>query len=360
MNFGPRHYVPVLKLKRAEKAALGFLAETITTHVTPLLEIVEMPKDTPSGKSKALDRHLTNAFRRLKESVLPLKRYFLDAREIAAVGAVGAERAIEEAVQLGVPFTPVTGISRTADITASLIRVAQNGLAIRLTRSEFENRMVRQRLPVFLATNNLERSAVDLIIDVGTVDQMIPAGVASMMRTFVAEVPHPTEWRTLSIVGCAFPKSMGVVKSDSHKIVDRSEWLAWRDDLYAHRADLSRLPTFGDCGIQRPEGVEGLDFRVIPIAGALRYANDDGWLLVKGHSRERTPLARQLPLLARKLVEGGLKAHFAGGDHCEGCGGAVECAAGAKGFGTPEAWRRLGTIHHITNTVLQIQSLSWP
>jgi hypothetical protein len=360
VNFGPRHYVPVLKLKRAEKAALGLLAETITTHVTPLLEIVEMPKGTPSGKSKALDRHLTNAFRRLKESVLPFKRYFLDAREIAAVGAVGAERAFEEAVQLGVPFTPVTGISRTTDIAASLLRVAKNGIAIRLTRSEFENRLVRRLLPEFLTTNRLEPSAVDLIIDIGAVDQMIPAGVASMMRTFVADVPHPAEWRTLSVVGCAFPKSMGVVKTDSHKIVDRSEWLAWRDDLHTHRADLTRLPTFGDCGIQRPEGVEGLDFRFIPIAGALRYANDDGWLLVKGHSRERTPLAKQLPLLARKLVDGGLRAYFAGEDHCEGCGGAVECAAGAKGFVTLEAWRRLGTAHHITNTVLQIQSLSWP
>ena len=63
--------MPVLKLKRAEKASLGLLAETITTHVTPLLEIVEMPKGTPSGKSKALERHLTNAFRRLKEGDIP-------------------------------------------------------------------------------------------------------------------------------------------------------------------------------------------------------------------------------------------------------------------------------------------------
>ena len=41
MTFGPRHYVPVLKVKRGEKTALQSVALDLRAEITPLLEIVE-------------------------------------------------------------------------------------------------------------------------------------------------------------------------------------------------------------------------------------------------------------------------------------------------------------------------------
>jgi len=359
MTFGPSHYVPVLKLSLAEKAALSLLSSRIAAHMTPFLEIVEIPKPTGSGQPRSLAEHVRISLKELEEVVRGFKRCFLDAKEIAASGPTGAHQVFAGAMQLGVRFTPVTGLSRNMDVSAALAH-PQDGIALRLTRAEFESGIVRKKLAAFPDVHGLAPAQVDLIIDMGDVSQMIPVGVANMARGFLTDVASPKAWRTLSLVGCAFPKSMGVVVSDSHKSVERSEWLAWRDILYADRNKLIRMPTFGDRSIQPPERIEGLDFRKIQYAAAIRYTEDKEWLLIKGHSKSITPLAAQLPVLARKLVSGSLKGHFAGVSHCQGCVGAAQAAAGAPRFGSLGVWRRLGTVHHITNTVSQIRTLSWP
>ena len=52
MNFGPDHYVPVLKAKRGEKAALLRLAPVLQSRIIPLLEIVRPPPPSrPDRKS---------------------------------------------------------------------------------------------------------------------------------------------------------------------------------------------------------------------------------------------------------------------------------------------------------------------
>ena len=56
MTFGPDHYVPVLKIKRGEKAALQLVAPFLQEKMTPLLEVVER-------KGGAIGNHLDKAFK---------------------------------------------------------------------------------------------------------------------------------------------------------------------------------------------------------------------------------------------------------------------------------------------------------
>lgn len=70
MTFDARHYVPVLKAKRAEKMALSLLPSSVCAAVTPLLEIVER-KERPLGK------HLDTAFRGAATSVRRFERCFI-------------------------------------------------------------------------------------------------------------------------------------------------------------------------------------------------------------------------------------------------------------------------------------------
>lgn len=109
MIFGPEHYVPVLKIKRGEKAALRSLDSKLCRRITPLLEVVERKDD----KAPTIDAHLTTAFKDLAESVRLFPRCFLDAREIASDGPTGANEVFQRATDEGIVFTPVTGISRT-------------------------------------------------------------------------------------------------------------------------------------------------------------------------------------------------------------------------------------------------------
>ncbi len=352
MTFGPHHYVPVLKVKRGEKAALGQLKAGHTARITPMLEIVER-------KDKALDKHLDTAFSGLARSVGAFARCFLDAGEIAHDGQAAAEEVFQRASSSGMSFAPVTGVSRAADVQAAL-RHRAGGLVLRLSRAEFEDGNLSRSLDRFMTRHGLARREVDLVIDLGPVEDMIVDGVVALTRAFLREVPAHGEWRTFTLSACAFPLSMAIVGKHSHESIERTEWRAWMDHLYADRAALPRLPSFSDCAIQHPSGVEGFDPKIMAVSAAVRYAQTSDWLLIKGESTRAVLPSVQFPELAKRLVYGQLKARFAGLSHCAGCGGIKRAADGADGFGSAEVWRKLGTIHHISTVIDGLAALAWP
>lgn len=352
MTFGPRDYVPVLKVKRGEKGALRSLADGVVEHITPLLEIVER-------RGSALEAHVETAFSNLAASVSRFSRCFLDARELAPDGEVAARIVFERASSEGIVFSPVTGLTHRADVTAALAQ-RRHGLALRLTRPEFESGALSLELPAFLVRHRIEPEEIDLILDLGAVDDMIAEGISALAAAFLTAVGDHPRWRTFTISASAFPLSMQIVDRNSHEMVERAEWMSWRDSLYARRTDIGRLPTFGDCCIQHPRGVEGFDPRMMQVSASIRYTWRDRWLLIKGESTRRTLPSVQFPTLAAQLVRGVHRGHFYGPDHCEGCRLIEASADGEPGLGSAEAWRRLGTIHHITTVAEQIDGLPWP
>ena len=120
------------------------------------------------------------------------------------------------------------------------------------------------------------------------------------------------------------------------------------------------MPAYSDCGIQHPKGVEGFNPQTMAASAAIRYALEKEWLLIKGESPKRRPPSEQFPELARRLVQGPLRSDFAGIGHCAGCAAMKAAADGAPRLGSLEAWRRLGTIHHITLVAEQLAALPWP
>ena len=352
MTFGPNHYVPVLKVKRGEKAALRQIASGVRTRITPLLEIVERRPE------KSITAHLATSFRDLAASVTGYPRCFLDLREIESDGTHAADEVFRYAAATGLAFTPVTGISRSADLAAALNH-KKRGLALRLTRSEFESGGLTAKIKSFIAHHKLSPTQVDLIVDVGAVENMISLGVSTLTNDFLAAVPHHNSWRTLTVSASAFPVSMGGVIRHSHDFAERVDWIAWRDNLHGRRAALTRLPTFSDCAIQHPRGVEGFDPRTMQVPAAIRYTRNDNWLLLKGESTRTTPPSVQFPDLAVRLVYGVLKNCYLGPQHCVGCASIKDAADGAPGYGSAEAWRRLGTIHHLSHVMMGLGSLPW-
>ena len=355
MTFGSHHYVPVLKVKRGEKTALRSISRSAQQRITPLLEIVERKADT----SPSVDAHLNTAFKDLADSVRPYSRSFLDAREIAGDGPAAAAEVFRRAAAAGIVFAPVTGISRSVDTSAALSH-RTHGLVVRLTRVEFEAGGLAANLRAFMSRHSLAPEESDLVIDLGPVDDMVTDGVVALTNAFMADVPDQTRWRTFTVSACAFPTGMGGIDPHSHHLVERADWVAWRNNLHSQRSTLPRLPTFSDCVIQHPRGVEGFNPRIMQVSASIRYTMVDKWLLLKGGSTRITPPTTQFPALATLLVYGHLQPHFAGQGHCDGCASMKASADGASGLGSAEVWRRLGTIHHITTAVEQLGLLPWP
>ena len=352
MSFGPNHYVPVLKVKRGEKASLKAL-EPFHSRITPLMEIVERKESI----SPTVGDHLNTSFKNLAESLQLYPMCFLDLREIAPDGASAAATAFQRAKDEGIAFVPVTGVTRNVDVSAAMEH-REHGLALRVTRSEFESGSLPRGINRFLTRYSLAPEEIDLIVDLGAVDEMIPIGVMALTDLFLRDIPHYIQWRTLTLSACAFPKSMGVVDRNSHAFIVRSDWMAWRDGLYANRAGIDRLPTYSDCVIQHPKGVEGFDPIIMQVSASIRYTLEEHWLLVKGESTRRTPPSIQFPSLASQLVYGILRGRFAGQNHCSGCSSIEDSANGAPRLGSADVWRRIGTIHHIKSVIDQLNVLS--
>ncbi len=351
MTFGPHHYMPVLKVKRGEKAALQAISETFLPRITPLLEIVER-------KDKGVREHLNTAFKGLASSVRPYQRCFIDTRELAPDGTSAAAEVFQMATTEGIEFTPVTGISRTADVEA-VMNNRSNGIGLRLTRSEFEGGNLVPDLLAFMEHHALDAGEIDLIVDLGDVSDFVFHGVSALTHAFLAELPNHRDWRTITLSACGFPPGIGRVGRNSHALLDRVDWVSWRDSLHARRADLPRLPAYSDYAIQNTAGVEGFDPQYMPVSASVRYASSDEWLIIKGESNKITPLKEQFPRLAELLVRGGLRSHFHGEDHCTGCESVMASANGADRLGSSDVWRRLGTIHHITSVIEQLDALPW-
>lgn len=93
-------------------------------------------------------------------------------------------------------------------------------------------------------------------------------------------------------------------------------------------------------------------------SATVRYALSDSWLLIKGESTKNLRPSLQFPSLAKQLVYGYLRDHFRGPAHCGGCASVKAAADGRTGLGSPEAWRRIGTVHHITEVTQALRSPS--
>ena len=146
----------------------------------------------------------------------------LDVRELEPDGMLAAANAFTRASTAGIAFTPVTGISRTVDVAPAIACGQTSGVGIRLTRLELEAGNLAASVNRFMSANNLSPGRVDLIVDLGPVEDLITAGIVALSRAFLENVPNKSQWRTLTVTGSAFPLSMGVVNRNSSARIERS------------------------------------------------------------------------------------------------------------------------------------------
>jgi len=197
---------------------------------------------------------------------------------------------------------------------------------------------------------------VDIVIDLSNVANWIPSLIHATSILVIKALPHLTDYRTVAMAASTFPAPLPG-KTNSVSMIPRTEFAAWRALLKKFEGaspPIVRMPSFGDYGIQHPEGVEGLDYRVIDPPAAVRYAVSDEWYIAKKQSIKKHGGA-QFKQLAADLIASG---QFYGEDHCKGCTGIKQCALGKLSAGSLGYWRRLGTTHHFTVVVEELQAMA--
>lgn len=359
--FNDKHYVAVLKGREGEYAALRELSSGVKDWVTPLIEVPPIPWDFDNDEpSKSIDDHLAKVPERVfgawgRQRPLFVDLLWVPADERLNSGAHPLTFVMDGLRNVGVDAVPVTGPARDADYQKSVaqaVAIDKRGACLRVTGDDLADLgKLAVEVEALQESLGVSTSDLDLLVDLQEVTARNEALVATGMRALLDGLPQLDKWRTLTLAASAFPENLSDVPANSVAPIPRADWSLW---LAIRAGNPKRQPSFGDYAITDPEPSPSIDPRFIKMSANLRYTRPDVWLAFRGRN-VRTAGYEQFHDLCAALVS--RKADFDGRGHCWADTFIDDCAQRKQGPGNATTWRKVGTNHHVTRVVGDLQNL---
>jgi hypothetical protein len=354
-------YVPLLKGKEGEYAALEALTRDIKPHLMPLIEIPGIPYDYANDRpAKSLDEHLTGIALRLKkcwqDGPLYLDLPWGEDEETLGDGRIALEAVLADCTQNGIHAVPV--VSRTSsakylDGTRQYSEASQTGACLRLLVSDFEEEIdLEAEVDRLLESlGGIGPSSIDLIVDM---EDLGPDGSRAVLiaRSILSIIPKQSEWRKMILAAASFPEDLSDVDAATVSTLPRREWDLWKTLQKRPNKLLRRDIIFGDYAITHPVPKE-LDPRTMRMSANIRYTTPNGWLVVKGRNVRQYGFDQYFEL-CKELIE---RPEYRGRDFSWGDRYIADCADRIQGPGNATTWRKVGTNHHLTLLAQEIASL---
>jgi hypothetical protein len=348
-------YVPILKAKEGEFAALEVLAHQVKDAVHPVLEIPGVPIDHASGlPAKTLSQHVANLPDRIVKA-WQSRPFYLDTpyfgdKERLDHGPCALEGILAECFAKSAQPIPVLR-SGSTDECFSVVAGVSGTVSIRLSLVDFseDNDVAATVGKMVDAIGRSEASDVDLIIDLGELprDQSTAILIA---RSIFGLLPRRNEWRRIILTAASFPEDLSEIGARSIERIPRKEWLLWRA-LQKRPSLLPRNLLYSDYTISHPT-LKEIDPRVMRMSAAIRYTSETEWVIVKGSSVGRYGFEQYFDL-CKRLVE---LEDFAGEDFSWGDRFIADCARSMAGPGNATTWRKVGVNHHMTLVAYQLSN----
>lgn len=362
MTFDHRHYVPILLTKRGERSALRELNPALKPQMTPLFVVspvdwnfdLDEPNKTVDDHVRGLGKELAACWGAGRAAV---DLQFIDAGALMADGSHPLVSLINEGDQHGAQLIPVVSMGRDQayrQAASQVVAHGQRGACVRLDSNEWPSATGMQLLDALLTELNIHPAEVDLVLDLSDEVAGAPGLSLTAARNELIVLPNVQQWRSVTVAGAGFPKQLSEIARGVTPIA-RVEWILHQALLAGPR--LPRTPTFGDYAIAHPDPSVNVDPRYMSISASIRYTIDDAWLVAKGQlfkgSGGLGSGGAAIQPLAQAIVS---DQRFAGTGHCGGDDWLAAAANGASG-GNPEAWRRIGTLHHLTHVAKAVATL---
>jgi hypothetical protein len=347
-------YVPIVKGKEGEFAALEALYEDARSGVTPLIELAGVPFDYVNDRpAKELHDHLSGVAERLKKAWGTGREMYVDIpwahdEEVLADGRVAIDAVLEDCRASDLTVVPVITRNKSSQYVSAVARHAPSNVCLRLMLDDFAEEVdLDSDLNRIVATIGLEAAAVDLVLDLGDLGK--DGRDLIVARYALGAVPRVEDWRRVILAAASFPEDLSAVDAATVRMLPRREWLLWttlqRKPKQLQRPDL----IYSDYGIAHPVPRE-LDPRVMRMSASIRYTTAESWLVVKGRNVRQFGFEQYFEL-ARTLTQ---RAEYSGAGFSWGDSYIAQCAAGTSGPGNATTWRKVGTNHHISFVVSQL------
>lgn len=347
-------YVPVLKGRQGEFAALADVQPSTRQRILPLIEVVPGPADEPVALRQVIDR-TAKKLRPWAGSRLLLDAGLLpaDAELRDGFGAVGY--AVITALADGVPATPVVRLNDEGQARADAATVhadTSSGIAVRLGPEDLDedSEDIDNALTDLLRDLHISRAETDLVLDLGVVngDLGVRAG-ARLAADALRGLSEVMDWRQLIVTAGAFPADLSAYSPWT--IGEPNRYDAELYDHLQQRKRLERMPTYGDYAIAHALLATGPAFHPAP---QLRYTVADRWLALKG-TRNDPRANDQFYEVCERIAQ---HPEFVGAS----LGNADARISDPRGHGPGNAatWRAIGTTHHLDYVVQRLTSLGEP
>jgi len=356
--FDHNHYVPCLRWKQGEYQALYQLSPKAKAKLTPLVEVAEMNYDFEKKKApKSIDEHLEEVADRFQKKWGP-KPVFVDLKHLSAFdrmkdGMHPLTFVFNDLRAKGVPAIPVTCLVRHTDHQTAVrraIALDRRGVCLRLTLMQIHDRDFQNILERLLNYLGVSKGEADLIVDLEAPSFEPMTGFVGMLKSTFSKIPRLEAWRTFTLLGTSFPKSMGAMNRGTQSVT-RKEWLCYKELSVLIGAN-QRKPTFGDYVVAHPE-VALQDHRKIKPSATIRYAAKDAWIVVKGKNVRDYGYGQYRGICAELISNPAFSGRgFSAADKF-----IAECAEGSGKIGNLSTWRQMGTNHHIERVVSDLSSL---
>lgn len=273
------NYVPILRSKQAEFDALKQIRPADRGLSTPLIDV--LPATLAGDIAQGLAKLASNIC-----SSWNARSIFVDLGNVDLWNMGGMLHAhpvtlLWDSINRGTSLfpgfrptlIPVTGLMRHANYETAVrtvMRPAQSGVCLRLTREDVQRVSLRPEIDRFLARIGLTPTDVHLLVDYKLISEDSLPNIAELC----IRLPYLNKWRSFIIAAGSFPKdvSSNGMKADGEHILPRLEWRLWRDQVVAVN-NLPRHPSFGDYGTYHPIYIEPP--RNITPSANIRYASVD-------------------------------------------------------------------------------------
>jgi len=355
MGFSHLHYVPCLRWKQGEYQAILHLFDNAKHFITPLIEVPEIGYDFETKTSKhTIDKHLELFTKRVvkKWGTNPciVDISLVKSSERLVDGRYPLEFVFDELRENFCEAIPATGLDQDKifrTMIKKVISTDKHGLCIRFNIEEASKPELRKSIEAILSTNGLNADQCDLVLDLEAPNFEPIDGFAKLCVSIIKRLPQLHQWRSFTLCGTSFPKSMAGIKQ-RQTLLKRYEWLLYKRIVKILSSESVRLPTFGDYGISHPE-VLLLDMRFVKPSAKIRYTAQDSWLIVKGTNvRDNKYQFRELCQSVKS------SAHFAGKNFSFGDAYIAECAESECKKESLTTWVKVDTNHHIHKVVYDI------
>ena len=335
-------YMPILKWKRGEQAALANLGPADKISTLPVIELLVLPDadQAPDDQGRGPFHAIVQQILRAWGTTTPIAVDMEDAdgttlHPIDVLFAAGRG--------VGLQLVPVTGPARSPDYQAAIARAVgsdHRGVVLRLSPDDLFDASMPANVQQVLTQLGVAPPDVDFLCDLGFIGGQNAPMLVTAVRGVLANIPVLATWRHLIVAASNLPSDFSTIHGLGS--VPRTEWALWNALRGA-----ARSPSFGDYAVAHPI------YTQVPFAGAanIRYTIASDWLIFRGFKVTMPGGFAQFVTMSQQLV---LSPSFCGPGFSWGDGQIALYAGGASGTGNMTTWRAIATNHHIVFVLRQL------